>query len=347
MANNSFSVLYEKEDIERRPYGSSKDVCSPTSFEKHRMDLLKKVINNKIITLRLYYAMLFMHKWRQEVAQQKEYEAIVLVQRYTRGYLARKQVDLMKQHQAVKIAIYEKVKAAFEPIIKVKKRDAIFCSLCGLMDKFNMDLKKFIILRVARTIKRKYFKEMRVKVAKKETTNPALPRFIKSYKKRMLEVTHRHKTRLQTVDKKATIGEMRKFSAQLKTKGTLEKLCSCLQKKVILRTLKIMRQLQRKDMVNKMKRPVGVHHKHPSLRLTKNILSSNICKTQIRKRLEFFWPVMVIQRAYKRWKFSKFLAVQNNRRKKKFDDNSFVAVNIQNESKDNTRRCIIIQIYSL
>ena len=147
MSENSFTLPHEKEvEVKRKPFSSCKNVADSVKSAMKRLELLKKVINNKILTMQLYYSMVFLSKWRLEAQQQKEQQTVITLQRYAKGYLARKQVRIMRQYQSAKIAIYSQITNIFSIVSQYKERICVYDSMSALTHSANVSNFLYMII---------------------------------------------------------------------------------------------------------------------------------------------------------------------------------------------------------
>ncbi len=125
---------------EEKPRSKSDNDSKPSvrsASPRQQCTLLRKVINNKIMTMRLYYAMLFLGKWRVAAQRLKEDEAIVLVQRLLKGCLARKQAEVQRQYQSAKVAIYNKVVSSLGAALLQRRKATVRLVLGTLLAAAN------------------------------------------------------------------------------------------------------------------------------------------------------------------------------------------------------------------
>ncbi len=138
--------------------------------------------------------------------------------------------------------------------------------------------------------------------------------FMRSYKKKMLQnaITQR-KVLVESTTKAEVIGWMRGFSRQLDGSRALSQVVRLLHRTILRNGWRIVCQYvderKRWDRVVAAKRAMALHSRQPSLHFGSGVPQSSTTERNERTVAEKgkLWAATRIQRAYKRWRFRRFL----------------------------------------
>jgi len=327
--------LSGKEETKRKTCDSCKALKGYDITDLKRNDLLKKVIKNQIRTYRLYDLILFLHKWRQKVLEEKQTQAIIIIQKYARSYLARKLLLSMKEDQMTKDIIYGKVKTIFGVIDSIKRKESLYISLDLIVRKSNISIKIRAAKKIVSTVMKISFDYFKIKCKGlftkrlREVLEKNIPRTMttKLHKRRMLRILKEHKA------KNITIKDMKEFSKTININLRLAKIFNILKFKLLLDSFDKLKEFYLKkrhtEIVCKMKKNLISKYKCTPLRLRKEDR-----REWKYKGTKDFTAALIIQKAYKNWKFYKFVIAH------KKDSSNLIAIDFQSKTRETL--CIAI-----
>lgn len=152
----------------------------------------------------------------------------------------------------------------------------------------------------------------------------------KAYKMKMIELARNHKKLLDSKNKRDLITDLTSFSHKLLTQKTMEKCANLILKKLIWNNwAKIKANMCQKNDINtsnasskKMQKSLQ-HIKQPSIHVAKFAFGH---RTKIKSERDIIriGAAVVIQKAFKRWRFNDFLKKQS--KTKEYQQNDLVEV---------------------